>query len=282
MNTLKTGLLLAVLTALLMLVGHSLGGTQGMILFFGLAVVMNFASYWWSDKIVLGVYKAQPISRSDQPRLYGMVEELAQKAGLPMPRVYIIPSDSPNAFATGRNPDHAAVAVTAGIMRILDDNELRGVLAHEMSHVKNRDILIGTVAATVAGAISSIAWVVKWGAIFGGFGRSDDRGGLGALVMAIVAPIIALLIQMAISRSREFEADRSAGLLTGRPTDLASALQKLEAGVQRFPMREAGPATAHLFIANPFSAKGLGSLFSTHPSTEERLRKLYELQGELG
>ena len=276
MNTVKTAVLMAGLTALLVAVG-GLWGRNGMLLFFGLAMVMNFVSYWFSDKIVLKMYGAQEVGEHDAPVLYGITRDLAQRANMPMPKVYVIPSDSLNAFATGRNPKHAAVAATNGIIRVLNRDELMGVMAHELSHVNNRDILIGTIAAAVAGAIGMIANMATWGMMFGGFGGrrdGEDRGGgIGAILMIILAPIAAMLIQMAISRSREVEADASGARLCGRPDALANALRKLEAGSQRIPM-DASPATAHMFIVNPLRGGGFSKLFSTHPPMEERIARL--------
>jgi heat shock protein HtpX len=277
-NLFKTGILLAALTCLVVLIGGAIGGQQGMLIAFILAAVMNFGSYWFSDRIVLGMYGARPIEESQAPDLYAMVRRLTTRASIPMPRVYIIPGDTPNAFATGRNPEHAAVAVTEGIMRMLDDEELEGVLAHELSHVKNRDTLTMTIAATLAGAITYLAHMAQWAAMFGG-GRRDDQdegssgGVFGAIAMAILAPIAAMLIQMAISRAREFQADASGAELAGRPWGLAKALEKLEMASRMDPM-PASPATAHLFIVNPLRGDGLMSLFSTHPSTQERIARL--------
>ncbi len=277
MNTLRTTVLLAALTALLILIGGLFGGRGGMIFAFVIAVVMNFTSYWFSDKIVLKIYHGQELSEADAPGLFALIRRLTQRAGLPMPKVYRIPSGSPNAFATGRDPEHAAVAVTEGILEILGESELEGVLGHELSHVKNRDILIGSVAATVAGAIMILASMARWAAIFGGFGGgSRDRGGgnvFGLLLTAIVAPIAAMMIQMAISRSREFEADRGAARLAGNGEGLARALEKLETATRRRPL-PANPATAHMFIVNPLSGKSLAGLFSTHPPIAERVRRL--------
>jgi heat shock protein HtpX len=271
----KTFMLMAVLTALVVFIGDLIGGTGGMMLAFMFAIVMNFGSYWFSDKIVLMMYKAEEISAETKPEIYRMVGDLAGRAGLPMPRVYMIPSEQPNAFATGRNPEHAAVAMTEGIVRNLSLDELRGVIGHELAHVKHRDILIGTIAATMAGAISMIAHMAQMAMIFGG-GRNDDREGnnpLGALLMIIVAPIAAMLIQMAISRSREFEADRGGAAIAGNPLSLANALRKLEARSREIPM-DATPATAHMFIVNPLSRGGIVKLFSTHPPMEERVARL--------
>lgn len=278
MNALKTTFFLTLLTVLLVFAGKALGGNQGMVLAFGFALVMNGVSYWFSDKIVLKMYRAQPVTEADAPQLYNIVADLAMRAKMPMPKVYIIDNPTPNAFATGRNPNHAAVAVTTGIMRILNREELTGVLAHELSHVRHRDILISTVAATVAGAISMLANMAQWAMIFGGFGgRSDNReggmSGLGAIIMIILAPIAAMLIQMAVSRSREFEADAGGAKLCGNPLWLADALRKLHIGVQRVPM-DANPATAHMFIVSPLRGGGMMSLFSTHPPMEERIARL--------
>ncbi|PYN80078.1 MAG: zinc metalloprotease HtpX [Candidatus Rokuibacteriota bacterium] len=276
-NVFKTGLLLAVLTVMLILLGGALGGRQGMFIAFFLALAMNFVSYWFSDKIVLAAYGARPIDEASAPRLYAIVHRLATRAGVPMPRVYMIPSETPNAFATGRNPDHAVVAVTEGIMRILDEEELEGVLAHELSHVKNRDVLISTVAATLAGAITYLAHMAQWAAMFGGRSRDDDEGGSNPIAMiflAILAPIAALLVQMAVSRSREFQADATGARVAGRPWGLMKALEKLQMANQAMPMADATPATAHLFIVNPLSGQMLMRLFSTHPPLEERIARL--------
>jgi heat shock protein HtpX len=279
MNALKTAALMAMMTILLVVIGRAVGGQQGMIIAFALAVVLNIGSYWFSDKIVLARYRGHEVTEAEAPRLHHIVRELTLRAGLPMPRVYIVPTRTPNAFATGRNPKHAAVAVTQGIMQLLNENELRGVIGHELSHVKHRDILIGSIAATIAGAISVLGFMGRWALIFGGFGGRDGNrngGGLGALLMVIVAPIAAMMIQMAISRSREFAADASGARLAGNPRDLASALEKLQQASKKIPMR-ADPATAHMFTISPLSGKGLMSLFSTHPSTEERIRRLEHL-----
>jgi len=276
-NIFKTGLLLAVLTAMLVLIGGAVGGRQGMLVAFVVAVVMNFVSYWFSDKMVLAAYGAQPIEEAAAPRLYAIVHRLATRAGIPMPRVYLIPSETPNAFATGRNPEHAVVAVTEGIMRILDEEELEGVLAHELSHVKNRDVLISTIAATLAGAITYLAHMAQWAAMFGGRSRDDDEGGsnpLAMILLAILAPIAALLVQMAVSRSREFQADATGAQVAGKSWGLAKALEKLQMANQQIPMADATPATAHLFIVNPLSGQTLMRLFSTHPPLEERIARL--------
>jgi heat shock protein HtpX len=283
-NFIKTTFLLGLLTGLLMLIGGLIGGPRGVLIFFLIAVAMNFFSYWFSDKMVLRAYNAQPLSQEDAPELYNIVRELAAAAKIPMPKLYLIPTDTPNAFATGRNPRHAAVAVTSGIMRLCNREELKGVIGHELSHVINRDILTSTIAATLAGTVMMIASVARWGAIFGGFGgREDEEGGgiVGLIVLAILAPIAATLIQLAISRTREYQADASGARLTHHPLYLANALRKLEAGNERLPM-DAGPATAHLFIVNPLSTAGLMRLFSTHPPIEERIARLEQMATRAG
>lgn len=275
-NTFKTAFLLTLLTLLLMFIGRAFGGQNGMIQAFGLAVVMNFVSYFYSDKIALKMYRAQPVTREQLPRAYQAVERLAPKMGIPMPKIYVIPNESPNAFATGRNPQHASVAVTQGILNLLNDEELEGVLAHELGHVNNRDILISSVAATIAGAITMLASMARWGMIFGGFGGRDDRdrgGGIGALLMLFLAPLAASLIQLAVSRSREYQADATGAHFTGNPYALASALSKLDAYSRRLPM-QATPSTAHLFIIQPFLGMSFGSLFSTHPPIAKRIERL--------
>jgi len=280
MNRFKTTLLLSLLTMLLVFMGGAIGGQGGMVVAFLLAAVMNFGSYWFSDRIVLRMYNAQEITREIHPAFYGVVERLAGRAGLPKPKVYIIPDESPNAFATGRNPEHAAVAATEGILRILTPEELEGVMAHELAHVKNRDILISSIAATFAGAISMIGNMLQWGAIMGAGRDNDEEGGgslVGSLVMAIVAPLAAMLIQMAVSRSREYLADASGAEICGRPLALAGALRKLHTASQAIPMVEARPATAHMFIVNPLTGGSLMSLFSTHPPMEERIARLESL-----
>jgi len=270
-NNFKTAFLLTVLTLLLMGVGSYFGGQRGMLTALIFAGVMNFVAYFFSDKIALATYRAQPATREQLPRVYQVVERLTQKAGLPMPKIYVIPTDSPNAFATGRNPQHASVAVTQGILNLLNDEELEGVLAHELGHVNNRDILISSIAATIAGAITYLARFLMF---FGGGSRDERRGGgLGALVMIIVAPLAALLIQMAVSRSREYQADASGAHLTGNPYALASALSKLEAYSKRIPMM-ATPSTAHLFIVQPLLGMNIGNLFSTHPPIAKRIERL--------
>lgn len=278
MNIFKTMLLMALLTGLMVAVGGAIDDTNGAMIMLVISIGMNFASYWFSDSIVLKSYDAREVTATDAPQLYKLVENLAQNAKLPMPRVYIIDTDVPNAFATGRNPDHAAVAVTTGLMNALDYNEISGVLGHELAHVKHRDILIGTIAAAMAGVISMVANIVQWGAILGT--RSDDRGGaLGFIVTVIVAPIAAMLIQMAVSRSREYDADKTGGEICGNPMYLANALEKIEFYAQRHaPMPQAGTATAHMFIINPLenSKKVLKNLFSTHPATDDRIAHLRE------
>jgi heat shock protein HtpX len=274
-NAAKTAFLLAAMSALLLVIGELLGGANGLIIAFGFAVVMNFASYWFSDKIVLRMYRAQQVGPTHA--LHRMVERLARQAKLPMPKVYVIPTASPNAFATGRNPKHAAVAATEGIMRVLDERELEGVMAHELAHVKNRDILISSVAATIAATIMMVARMAQFAAIFGGH-RGGDRGGANPIALIatiILAPLAAMLIQAAISRAREFAADRAGADIAGTPYGLADALRKIEAAVRRVPL-DANPATAHMFIIKPFSGGGLLSLFSTHPPTEQRIRALLQ------
>ncbi len=285
-NALKTTLLLGVLTGFLLFVGEYLGGQNGMIIALGIAAVMNFVSYFYSDKIALAMYRAQPVTRDELPRVYDVVERLTQRVGIPMPKIFVIPSDSPNAFATGRNPSHASVAVTQGILNLLNDEELEGVLAHELGHVRNRDILISSIAATIAGAITFLARMAMWGAMFGGYGGRDDRergGGLGALVMIILAPIAAMLIQLAVSRSREYAADATGAHFTGNPYALASALRKLDAYSRRVPL-PASPSTAHLFIVQPFLGMGginWANLFSTHPPIAKRIERLTGHPAEL-
>jgi heat shock protein HtpX len=275
-NTFKTAFLLTLLTLLLMFIGRFFGGQNGMLLALMFAAVMNFISYFYSDKIALAMYRAQPVTREELPRAYAAVERLTQKIGIPMPKIYVIPNESPNAFATGRNPQHASVAVTQGILNLLNDEELEGVLAHELGHVNNRDILISSVAATVAGAITMLASMGRFAMMFGGMGGDrDDRrgGGLGALLMLILAPIAASLIQLAVSRSREYQADATGAQFTGNPYALASALAKLDAYSRRLPL-QATPSTAHLFIIQPFLGMNFGSLFSTHPPIAKRIERL--------
>jgi heat shock protein HtpX len=280
MNTVKTIGLMVFMTLLLVFVGAAIGGRGGMVMAFALAVIMNFGAYWFSDKIVLRMYKAQPVTEAQAPELHAIVRTLVQKAGMPMPKVYIMPEETPNAFATGRNPEHAVVAVTQGIMRLLTREELTGVIAHELAHIKHRDMLTGTIVATIAGAISMLAQMAQWAMIFGGGRRdSDDEGGspIAALVMMIVAPIAAMIVQMAISRTREFEADKGGAQIAGHPSGLANALLKLEKGAQIVPMHDAKPATAHMFIVNPLTGGGLLKLFSTHPPIAERVKRLNEM-----
>ena len=275
-NTFKTAFLLTALTLLLMFIGRYFGGQNGMILALVFAAIMNFVSYFYSDKIALAMYRAQPVTREQLPRAYEAVERLTQKIGIPMPKIYVIPNESPNAFATGRNPQHASVAVTEGILNLLNDEELEGVLAHELGHVNNRDILISSVAATIAGAITMLASMGRWAMFFGGMGGRDDRdrgGGIGALLMLILAPIAASLIQLAVSRSREYQADATGAHFTGNPYALASALAKLDAYSRRLPM-QATPSTAHLFIIQPLLGMNFGSLFSTHPPIAKRIERL--------
>ena len=279
-NRLKTFLLLAGLTVFLIFMGRLIGGRAGMYLAFILALAMNFVGYWFSDKIVLKMYGAQEVGPAEAPDLHRMVEELSREAGIPKPKVYIIQDDSPNAFATGRNPEHAAVAATTGIMRLLTPGELKGVLAHEIGHVRNRDILVQTVAATLAGAIMILADMARFAAFFGG-SRDDDEGGLGIvgiIVMSIVAPLAAMLIQMAISRSREYMADETGARLVHNGEPLARALEKLSMGVERTPMADARPATAHMFIVNPLSGSAIFNLFSTHPPIQERVARLRSMR----
>ncbi|WP_319408414.1 zinc metalloprotease HtpX [uncultured Desulfosarcina sp.] len=276
-NQIKTILLLAVMTAFIMIVGNLMGGRQGMIIALAIAAAMNFFSYWYSDKIVLKMYQAREATPQQAPELYEMVQTLSRQANLPMPKVYIIPKEAPNAFATGRNPDNAVVAVTQGLLSLMDRQEVMGVLAHELSHVKNRDILIGTLAATMAGAIMMLATMARWSAIFGGGHRDDNNGGgmgaIGMIAMSIIAPMAAMIIQMAVSRSREYLADATGARIAGSPEGLARALGKLGAYAKRIPM-DANPSTAHMFIVNPLSGKSLQSLFSTHPPLEDRISRL--------
>ncbi|NLG63309.1 MAG: zinc metalloprotease HtpX [Candidatus Cloacimonetes bacterium] len=279
MQTMKVFLLMAGLTALLVVIGGWIGGSSGALVFFVFAEVMNFAMYWWSDKVVLRMYRAKTVGPDDAPELYRMVDRLRQRAGLPMPTVAVAPSQQPNAFATGRNQRHAVVCVTTGIMQLVSREELEGVIAHELAHIKHRHMLVSTVAATMAGAIAMIGNIVKWGAIFGGFRGDEDDSPVALLAMAIVAPIAAMIIQLAISRANEFQADRTAAEIVGRPDGLANALRKLEAYAHRIPM-DVNPAAAQLAIVNPLSALrggGVMKLFSTHPPTEERVRRLVAL-----
>ena len=278
-NTFKTIFLLGTLTGLLVVFGNYFGGTQGMMIAFLFALLMNFGAYWFSDKIVLSMYRARQVTEAEAPELVGLVRSLSQRARLPMPKVWIVPSPAPNAFATGRNPQHAAVAVTEGLLQIMNRDQLEGVLAHELGHITNRDTLISAVAATLAGVIMMLANMARWAAFFGGGRDDEDRGGgvVGLLVMAMLAPIAALLIQMAISRTREFVADATAAHLTKKPLALASALERLQMAAERIPL-DANPATSHLFIVNPLSGRSLLRLFSTHPSVEERVKRLRAIQ----
>lgn len=283
MNALRTTVLLAGLTVLLVLVGGALGGRGGMVIALVFAAVMNFGSYWFSDRLVLKMHGAREASASDAPELYNVVRELARSAQLPMPRVYVMESDTPNAFATGRNPEHAAVAATTGLLRLMNREELRGVLAHELAHVRHRDTLISAVAATFAGAITMLANMAQWAMLFGGLRGDDDEGPglLGGLAMMILAPLAAALIQMAVSRSREFAADKGGAEICGNPMGLANALRKLEQANQQQPMNTAArnPGTAHLFIINPLAGVNIGKLFSTHPPTAERIQRLEAMRG---
>jgi heat shock protein HtpX len=278
-NTVKTALLLGALTGLLMLIGGLIGGRGGVYIAFIFALILNFGTYWFSDKIVLKMYKAQEVSESVVPELYSIVRNLALKAALPMPRIYVIPEETANAFATGRNAEHAVVAVTEGIMRILDREELEGVIAHELSHIKNGDMLISSIAATIAGAIGMLATMAQWAAIFGGgSSNDDDHGGIiGLIAMAIFAPLAATVIQLAISRSREYMADASGARITKNPYGLAAALEKLTKASQIIPMN-ANPSTAHLFIVNPLTRRSLMNLFSTHPPLEDRIARLRSMK----
>jgi heat shock protein HtpX len=282
MNTIKTTLLLATLSVLLVLLGDYLGGSQGALMALIFAAIMNFGSYWFSDKIVLSMYRAKEASPTDVPVLYSIVQRLAERNQMPMPKVYLIDSNSPNAFATGRSPSHASVAATTGILRILDENELEGVMAHELAHVRNRDTLTSTIAATIAGAITWIANMIRCGAMFGGLRNDDDNraSGIGALFMAILAPIAAMLIQLAISRSREYAADEAGARLCRKPMALANALNKLQQASEMIPMHGGNPSTAHLFIVNPFRG-GFAALFSTHPPMQERIRRLQLLSRQI-
>jgi heat shock protein HtpX len=284
-NYAKTAMLMAFLIAILAIGGQMAGGTGGMLLFGGIGLVINLLSYWFSDKIALMAHRAQPVTREQLPEVYDIVERLTRKAAMPMPRIFVIPSEVPNAFATGRNPSHAAVAVTDGILRILDRRQLEGVLAHELSHVQNRDVLIATIAAAVAGLVASLGHMIQWGALLGGFGgrRDDEEGGagvIGALAWAFVAPIVAMIVQLAVSRTREYGADASGAALVGDPEPLAEALLALEGENARSHYEFGGPATAHLFIVNPFRGAGSAfmNLFSTHPPIEERVRRLREMK----
>ena len=279
---LRTTLLLAALTGLIMAIGYWFGGSSGLVIAFVFAIIMNFGSYWFSDKIVLAAYGAQPIAEAEAPGLYQTVRQLAQREGIPMPSLYLIPSEAANAFATGRNPEHAVVAVTQGILQLMNERELAGVLAHELAHVRNRDILISSIAATLGGVVMLLANLAQWSLFFGGMGRSSDREGggnpIGLLLTALLAPLAATLIQLAISRTREYAADETGAHASGDPLALASALQKLGAASQARPL-DASPQTAHLFIVNPLFGRSLMRLFSTHPSLEDRVARLYKLAG---
>jgi heat shock protein HtpX len=279
MNTAKTVFLMTFLMVLFLLVGYWLGGTSGMTIAFIFSLIMNFGSYWYSDKIVLAMYKAKQIDRETAPKFYDMIEELAKNANIPMPRVYLIDDPSPNAFATGRNPENAAVAATTGILKGLNNQELAGVMAHELAHVKNRDILIGTIAATIVGTITYVAQMAGWAMMFGRGSDDEEGGGISSLVLLILAPIAATLLQLAISRSREYLADEGGASISGNPLYLASALQKISAANQVHPVHNAGPATAHMFIVNPLRGGGVMSLFSTHPPVEERIKRLQLIAG---
>ncbi|CUS76944.1 Heat shock protein. Metallo peptidase. MEROPS family M48B [Candidatus Kryptonium thompsonii] len=282
-NTLKTVFLMTLMMVLLLAIGSALGGRSGLVIAFVFSLLMNFFAYWFSDKIVLAMYRAKEVTEAEAPKLYSMVKRLATRAGLPMPKLYIIPSMTPNAFATGRNPQNAAVAVTEGIMKLLNDDELEGVLGHELAHVKHRDILTATIVATMVGAITFLARMAQWSLIF--FGGSRDRENnanwIAELVLIIVAPIAAVLIQLAISRAREFAADEGGAKISGKPLALANALRKLERGVETIPM-EARPETAHMFIVNPLRGEGILKLFSTHPPISERVKRLEKLAREMG
>jgi len=277
MNTLKTVFLMTLMMVLFIFVGDLLGGRSGMTVAFMFALAMNFGSYWFSDKVVLAMYKAKEVNEDSAPKLYGLVQELSQRASLPMPRVYVIENPTPNAFATGRDPQHAAVAVTTGILKILNTEELAGVIGHELAHVKHRDILIGTIAATFVGTITFVAQMASWAMMFGRGNSDDDDSGLASLFLMIVAPIAATLLQLAISRSREYVADEGGAEISGVPLALASALEKLSMQNQAHPIMDAKPATAYMFIVNPLRGGGLMKLFSTHPSMEERVSRLRQL-----
>jgi len=277
-NSLKVWLLMGALSIILVLIGGAVGGKSGAILFFLISLGMNLFSYYFSDKVAISMTRSQPVSEDEAPELYDIMRRLTKRAGMPMPRLYITPSPQPNAFATGRNQSHAAVAVTEGLFRILNRSELEGVLAHELSHIKNKDVLIGTIAAAFAGAITMIANIIQWGAILG-MGRDDEEGGgsfIGAILLAVIAPLAALIIQMAISRSREYLADQTGARIAGNPGGLANALLKLESAAYRIPM-QVNPATSHLFIVNPLSGASITRLFSTHPPISERVKRLEEL-----
>jgi heat shock protein HtpX len=277
MNSLKTFILMTVMMVLLILVGSALAGESGMIIAFVFSLALNFGSYWFSDKFVLAMYRAKEANPEQYPELYNIIEKLSQNAMLPMPKVYVMNNPTPNAFATGRNPDHAAVAVTTGLLEILNRDEIAGVISHELTHVKNRDILVGTIAATLVGTITFIARLAGYAAIFGGGRNRDDSDGLSTLILIILSPIIAILIQLAISRSREYMADEGGASISGQPLALASALNKLSQVNKRLPMKNAGASSAHMFIVNPLSAKSFTRIFSTHPPIEERIKRLEEI-----
>ncbi|AEF93662.1 protease htpX [Desulfotomaculum nigrificans CO-1-SRB] len=278
MNNLKAILLMGVLSVILIAIGGAVGGPRGATIFLLISLAMNFFGYFYSDKMAIAMTGSQPISEQEAPELYDIIRKLTRRAGLPMPKVYITPSQQPNAFATGRNPQHAAVAVTEGLLYLCDRDELEGVLAHELAHIANRDILVSTIAATFAGAITWIANVVQWGAMFGGFrGDDEEGGGIGALLLAIIAPIAATIVQLAISRSREFGADELGARIAGTPDGLANALLKLERAAHHIPM-QVNPAASHMFITNPLSARSVAKLFSTHPPIEERVRRLRQMR----
>jgi heat shock protein HtpX len=275
MNGVKTAFLMTLIMVLFLFVGGALGGEQGLILAFMISLGMNFIAYWFSDKIILRVYRAKEVTKQQAPKLYGIVENLVAKSGLPMPKVYIIPSNTPNAFATGRNPHNAAVAVTDGIVRLLNDEELEGVLAHELAHIRNRDILLSTIVATMVGTITFVARMAGWSMLFLGRGQDRDAGAaVSQLALIILAPIAALVIQLAISRAREYMADRGGAEICGKPIALANALRKLETGVARNPMQEANPSTSHMFIVHPFKGGGMMKMFATHPPIPERIKRL--------
>ncbi len=282
-NLLKTGLLLTGLTLIMIALGNMIGGQTGILIALVLAGLMNLGSYWFSDKLVLSMTHAQPIAEHEAPELYRMVREMAQRAGIPMPRLYLIPEAQPNAFATGRSPEHGVVGITQGLLQLMDREEVRGVIAHELAHIKNRDTLIMAVAATIAGAISALAHMFYYASIFFGGRNSDNAPNpLAGLALVILAPLAALIVQMAISRTREYEADKLGAMIAGTPVGLASALRKLEAYAQRIPMESAQPATAHMYIMNPLSGGGLAVLFSTHPPVKERIRRLEALRSQMG
>lgn len=279
MNNFKVWLLMGILSVILVLIGGAVGGSNGAALFFLISLGLNFFSYYYSDRIAIKMTKSRPVSKDEAPELYNIIQRLTERAGLPMPRLYVTPSPQPNAFATGRNPEHSAVAVTEGLLRVLNRSELEGVLAHELAHIKNRDVLVGTVAAAFAGAITMIANIIQWGAILG-LGRDDDEGGgsfVGAILMAFIAPIAAMLIQMAISRSREYQADDTGARIAGGSGGLSNALLKLESAAGRIPM-QLNPAASHLFIVNPLSGESMARLFSTHPPISERVRRLEDMK----